>query len=142
MNPLLDSGNSFWSAVSESAFATADFDCSNFPHISKIEDPPISSADVERSEYQDGWNDCDYAEFSGLWNSNASRRLKKEELPKNASVVTGKWVINWKTDDDRGNVINTCFLRQLLFHHSTLTQEIRCSQKDCFGNITRSVTRQ
>ena len=43
--------------------------------------------------------------FSGLWNSNAFRRLKKGELPKNANVVTGKWVRNWKTDD-RGNVIS------------------------------------
>ena len=43
-------------------------------------------------------------EFNGLWNSNAFRRLKKGELPKNANIVTGKWVRNWKTDG-RGNVI-------------------------------------
>ena len=62
--------------ISEIAFTTADFDCSEFPHISKIEDPPISFANAERSQYQDVWNDSDYAEFSGLWNSNAFKRLK------------------------------------------------------------------
>ena len=50
--------------------------------------------DVERSQYQDVWNDSDYAEFSGLLNSNAFRRLKRGELPKNANVETGKWVRN------------------------------------------------
>ena len=91
--------------ISESAFAAAGVGFSKFPHVSKIEeDPPMSFADVERSQYQDVWNGSDYAEFSGLWNSNAYRRLKKGELPKNANVVTGKWVRNWKTDD-RGNVI-------------------------------------
>ena len=83
---------------------TADFDCSEFPHVSKIVDPPMGFADIERSQYQDVWNDSDYAKFNGRWNSNAFRHLKKEELPKNANVVTGKWVRNWKTDD-RGNVI-------------------------------------
>ena len=104
LNPLPDSGNGFGAVISKSAFAAADVDCSKFPHVSKIQDPPMSFADVERSQYQDVWNDSDYAEFSGRWNSNAFRRLKKEELSNNANVVTGKWVRNWKTDD-RGNVI-------------------------------------
>ena len=39
--------------ISESPFATADFDCSEFLRVSKKEDPPISFADVERSQYQD-----------------------------------------------------------------------------------------
>ena len=51
---------------SESAFASADSDDRDFPHISKIEDPPISFADIGRSQYHDVWNDSDYAEFSGL----------------------------------------------------------------------------
>ena len=105
LNPLPDSGNGFGAAISESAFAAADVNCSDFPHVNNIEDPPMSFADVERSQYQDVWNDSDYAKFSGLWNSIAFGRLKKGELPKNANnVVTGKWVRNWKTDD-RGNVI-------------------------------------
>ena len=33
------------------------------------------------------------------------RRLKLRELLKNASVVTGNWARNWKTDN-RGNVIS------------------------------------
>ena len=103
LNPLLDSWNGFGAVISESAFATADF-CSEFRHIGKIEGPPISFADVERQQYQDVWNGSDYNEFSGLWNLNALRRLQKVELPKNANVVTGKWVRNRKTDD-RGNVI-------------------------------------
>ena len=36
----------------------------------------------------------------------------------------------------------TCFLRQLLFHGSTLTQGSRCGQKDFSENIIRSITRQ
>ena len=104
LDPLLDSGNRYGAVCSESAFARADFDCSEFPHISNIEDPPISFADVDRSQYRDVWNDSDYAEFSGLWKSNTFKRLKKGELPKNANGVTGKWVRNWKADD-RGNVI-------------------------------------
>ena len=92
--------------ISESAFPAAGVGCSKFSHISKIEDPPMSFADVERSQYQDGWNDSDYAEFSGLWNSNAFRRLEKKDLRKIANVVTEKWVRNWKTDD-RGNVIKS-----------------------------------
>ena len=104
LNPLPDAGNGFGAVISESTFAAADVGCSTFPHVKKIEDPPMSFADVERSQYQGVWNDSDYAEFSGLWNSNAFRRLEKGELPKNANVVTGKWVRNWKTDD-RGNVI-------------------------------------
>ena len=104
LNPLPDSGNDFGAVISESAFAAAGVGCNKFPHVSKIEDPPMSFADVERSQYQDVWNDSDYAEFSGLWNSNAFRCLKKGELPKNVNIVTGKWVRNWKTDE-RGNVI-------------------------------------
>ena len=51
LNPLPDSGNGFGAMVSKSAFAAADVGCSEFPHVSKIEDPPISFADVERSQY-------------------------------------------------------------------------------------------
>ena len=58
---------------------SADFDCSEFSHISKIEYPPISFAGVERSQYQDVWNDSDDADFSSLWNSNPFGRLKKRE---------------------------------------------------------------
>ena len=94
LNPLPESGNGFGAVISESACAAADVDRSKFPHFSKIEDPPMSFADVKRSQYQGVWNDSDYAEFSGLWNSNAFGRLKKGELPKNANVVTGKWVRN------------------------------------------------
>ena len=43
-----------WGGVlSESAFAAVDVGCSEFPHVSKIEDPPMSFADVEHSQYQD-----------------------------------------------------------------------------------------
>ena len=59
----------------------------------------MSFPDIVRLQYQDIWNDTDFAEFSGLWKSNALRRLKNGELPMNANVVTGKWVRNWKTDD-------------------------------------------
>ena len=104
LNPLLDSRNSVEAVISESAFATADFDCSEFQHVSKRDGRSSSFADVERSQYRDVWNDCDYAEFSGLWSSNASRHLKKPELLKSANVGTGKCFRNWKTDD-RGNVI-------------------------------------
>ena len=82
LNPLLDSGNGFGALMSESAFAAADVDCSEFPHISEIEDPPISVADVELSLYQDVWNNFDYAEFSGLWNSNAFTCLNKGGVAK------------------------------------------------------------
>ena len=51
LNPLPDSGNGFGAVVSENAFAAADVGCSKFPHISKIEDPPMSFADVKRSQY-------------------------------------------------------------------------------------------
>ena len=80
LNPLLDSGNGVGAVIPESVFATADVDCSEFLHIVKIQDPPMSFADVERSQYQNVWNDSDYAEFSGLWNSNAFGRLKEWEL--------------------------------------------------------------
>ena len=83
LNPLLDSGNSFGAVIYESAFASADVDCCEFLHICKIEDLPVSFADVERSQYQNVWNDSDYAAFNGLRNSNAFRRLKERELPKN-----------------------------------------------------------
>ena len=49
-DPLLDSENGFKAVVFENAFARADFFCSEFPHISKKEHPPISFADVERSQ--------------------------------------------------------------------------------------------
>ena len=98
LNPLLDSGNVFGAVISESALV-ADVDRGGFPYVSKIGDPPISLADVERLQCQDVWNDSDSANFSGLWKSNAFRRLKKGQLPKYANVVTGKWVRNWKTDD-------------------------------------------
>ena len=104
LNPLPGSGNDFGVVISESAFAAADVGCSEFPRISNIEDPPIGFADVERSQYQDVWNDSDYAKSNDLWNPNAFRRLKLGELPKNANVVIGKWVRNRKADD-RGNVI-------------------------------------
>ena len=51
LNPLPDSGNGFGAVIPESAFATADVGCSKFPHVSKIEDPPTSFADVKRSQY-------------------------------------------------------------------------------------------
>ena len=50
LNPLLDSGNGFEAVLSESAFAAADFDCSEFPYFSKMRDPPIS---FRHSQYQD-----------------------------------------------------------------------------------------
>ena len=75
LNPLPDSGNSFGAVISESAFAPGDVGCNKLSRVSKIEDPPMSFADAKRSQYQDVWNDSDYAEFSGLWNSNAFRRL-------------------------------------------------------------------
>ena len=90
LKPLPDSGNGFGAVISESAFARGDVGCSKFSHVSKIEDPPMSFADVKRSGYEDVWNDSDYAEFSGLWNSNAFRCLKRGELPKNGNIVTGK----------------------------------------------------
>ena len=61
LNPLPDSENGFGAVISESAFAAAGVGCSKFPHVSKIEDPPMSFADVERSQHQDAWNDSDYA---------------------------------------------------------------------------------
>ena len=95
LNPMLDSGNEFEAVISDSAFAAAGVGWSKFSHFSKIEDPPISFADIERSQYQDVFNDSHYAEFSGLWNSNAFTRLIKMELPNNANgIVTGKWVRN------------------------------------------------
>ena len=36
LNPLLNSGNGYGAVISESAFATADFDCSEFSYIRKI----------------------------------------------------------------------------------------------------------
>ena len=90
LDPLFDSRNDFGTVVFESAFISADFDSGEFPHIYKVEDPTNSLADVERSHYQDVWNDSDRAEFSSLWNSNAFRRLKKAELPKNANTMTVK----------------------------------------------------
>ena len=109
LNPLPDSRNGFGAVISESSFATGDFDYSECPHIinsKKIEEPPTSFANAERLHYEDVWNDSDSAEFSGLWNSNAIRRLKKAELLKNANVTTGKWTRHWKTDG-HGNVIKS-----------------------------------
>ena len=37
LDPLLDSGNGFGAMASEIVFAAADFDCSEFPYISKVE---------------------------------------------------------------------------------------------------------
>ena len=65
LNPLPDSGNVSGAVICESAFATADFDCVEFPHVSWIEDSLMRFADVERSQYQGVWSDSDYAEFSG-----------------------------------------------------------------------------
>ena len=67
LSPLLDSRNSVEAVISESAFTTADFDCSEFQRISNMDGKSFSFADVESSQYQDVWNDSDYAEFSGLW---------------------------------------------------------------------------
>ena len=50
---LRDSGNGFGAVISESAFAAADVGCSKFSRVSKIEDPLMSFAGVERSQYQD-----------------------------------------------------------------------------------------
>ena len=77
LNPLLDSGNGFGAVISESAFAAADTVCSEVPHMSKIEDSPISVPDVESSQYHNVWDCSDYAEFNGLRNLNAFRRLEK-----------------------------------------------------------------
>lgn len=78
-NLQLDSGNGFGVVYPVSAFASADSDARAFP--------PISFENVERSQYQDDWNASYYAEFNGLWKSNAFRRLLEEGLPKNANVV-------------------------------------------------------
>ena len=51
LNPLLESGDGSGAVCSESAFPSADSDGRDFPHISKIEDPPITFADVERSTW-------------------------------------------------------------------------------------------
>ena len=82
LNPLPDSEHGFEAVISKRAFATAGFGCSEFLHVSKIEDPQINFADVERSLYQDVWNDFNYSEFSGLWNLNAFRRLIKGGVAK------------------------------------------------------------
>jgi len=42
LNPLLDSGDGFGAECSESAFASADSDGREFPHINKRGDSPIS----------------------------------------------------------------------------------------------------
>lgn len=67
LSPQLDSGNGFEAMCCEGA----NFYDREFPHISQIDDPSISLADVEGLQYQDGWNNSNYAEFSDLWNSNA-----------------------------------------------------------------------
>ena len=63
---------------------------SEFPHISKIEDPSMSFADIERTQYTQIGNGSNYNKFSCLWNLNAFRRLKKREVSKNGNVVTRK----------------------------------------------------
>ena len=45
LNPLPDSGNGFGAVISESAFAAAGVGCNKFPHVSMIEDLPMSFAD-------------------------------------------------------------------------------------------------
>ena len=75
LNPQLDPGNGL-----KSAFTGADSDGRAFPHTSNMEDSPISFEDVERSRYQDVWNESDYAGLSGLSNSNVFRRLKKGDV--------------------------------------------------------------
>ena len=40
LGPLFDSGNRFGAVISESTLASAAFDCSEFPHVNKIEYPP------------------------------------------------------------------------------------------------------
>ena len=69
----LDSGNDFGVVCSESAFASTVFNSCGFPHISNIEDPPISLANVERLQFKNIWNASDYTEFSGLGDSNVLR---------------------------------------------------------------------
>ena len=81
LNPLFYSGNDFGAVSSESAFAIGDSDGREFPYTSTTGDPPISSTDAERLQYQDISNDSDYAEFSGLWNSNAYKTLEEGGLP-------------------------------------------------------------
>ena len=51
LNPRPKSGNIFGAVISECAFAAVDIGCSKFPHVSKIEDPPMSFSDIERSQY-------------------------------------------------------------------------------------------
>ena len=60
LNPLPDSGNGFGAVISDSAFAAAGVGCNEFPHISKIEDAPISFADLEHLQYQDVSNYSNY----------------------------------------------------------------------------------
>ena len=68
LGPPLESGDDFGAVCSESAFASADFNSSEFLHVTKIEDPPISFADVERLHYQRIWNFfSNYTDFRGLW---------------------------------------------------------------------------
>ena len=51
LDPLLDSGNGFVAVVSESVFVAADFDCSEFPHISKVENLfQLVLRDIKRSQ--------------------------------------------------------------------------------------------
>ena len=50
----------FGAMCSESAFATADFDCSEFAHIREIEDCPIRFTVCECSQHRDIWNGFDF----------------------------------------------------------------------------------
>ena len=59
LNPLPDSGNGFEAVISKSAFAAADVDCSKFPHVSKIEDPPMSFADAVAGKWVRNWKTDD-----------------------------------------------------------------------------------
>ena len=63
---LPDPGDGFWAVCSESALVSADFNCSELPDVSKVEDFFISFADVRRSQHKKIWNDFDYTEFRGL----------------------------------------------------------------------------
>lgn len=88
MDPLLDFGYGLGAVFSKSSFASAESDGKGFPHITKIEDLPISFADIDCSQYQDVLNDTDHAEFSGLRSSNAFRCHKRGHLPTNANIMT------------------------------------------------------
>ena len=76
--------------ISERAFAIADFDSSEFQHISKMEDPPILRMPSVHSTRMFGTT----LTLPSSAVCGKLRRLKKRELPKNVNVVTGKWIRN------------------------------------------------